>query len=84
MTSGEDQGHQGGDGQGLLYLMGERLVGTPKLPEEPGSPDSIGRNFSFHPLLLTKGGQGIISGQADRARRRRGETEMQIKVRYRF
>ena len=48
MTSGKDQGHQRGDCQGLLYLMGEGVVGRPRLPEEPGSPNSIGRNFSVH------------------------------------
>ena len=50
MTSGEDQGNQRGDCQGLLYLMGEPVVGRPKLPEEPGSPNSIGRNFRVHPF----------------------------------
>jgi len=34
--------------------MGERVVGRPELPEEPGSLDGVGDNFGVHPVPIKK------------------------------
>ena len=55
ITSGEDSGHQWGNGQRLFQFMCETMVGRPKVPTETNSLDGVDGNFGVHAVHIGKG-----------------------------